>query len=91
MFKSKKGMQELSVAGLGIGVFVIILVVVALIVAELQTQTTANTVAYNISKVGLDALYTLAKFLGIIAISIVAGYIIFIVVRSFRATGGGAV
>lgn len=89
---NKKGIAELSSAGLGIGVFVIILAVVALIVVELQSQTTADSIAYNITAKGLDALFTMAKFLGIIAIAIVAGYIIFVVVRAFRSSqGGGAV
>lgn len=91
--KNKKGISELSAAGLGIGVFVIILTVVAIIVAQLQTQTTqmglpANNTAYNITVQGLSALFTLAQFLGIIAVTIVAGYIIFVVVRAFRFSGG---
>lgn len=91
MFKSKKGISELAGAGLGVGVFAIILAVVALILVEFQGQTTADTTAYNITGKGIDALWTLAKFMGVIALAVVAGYLIVVVVRSFRVSGGSAV
>lgn len=89
IFKNKKGLQELAGAGLGIGVFVIILSVVALILVSFQAQLAANSTAFNITVLGIDALFTLAKFIGIIALAVVSGYLIAVVVRSFRTGGGG--
>lgn len=160
--EKKRGLSELSAAGIGIGSLIIILTVVSLIVFELREQATTTasdsdifhavqanttvyltegtivensevvvlinksialtrnanytisgaainllqtqnnnlsivanytfhefTVAFNITNKGLDALFTMAKFLGIISIAIVAGYIIFVVVKAFRSSEGG--
>jgi heme/copper-type cytochrome/quinol oxidase subunit 2 len=89
-FKSQKGVSELIPVGLAIGVFAIVLAVVALILAEFQTQMTANSFAYNITQKGLEALWTIAKFLGIIALALIGGYLIFVLVRQFRGGGGAA-
>jgi len=88
MFKTKKGVTELIPVGLGIGVFAIVLSVVALILSEFQTQMTTNSLAYNITAKGLDALWTIAKFLGIIALALIGGYLIYVLVRQFSGGGG---
>jgi len=98
MFKTKKGVTELIPIGLGIGVFAIVLSVVALILDEFLTVITAtarptkalenfSSTAMNITSKGMDALWTIAKFLGIIALALIGGYLIYVLVRQF--TGGG--
>jgi hypothetical protein len=94
MFKTKKGVTELIPVGLGIGVFAIVLSVVALILQEFLTQMTSSfrtttalenssSLAMNITQKGLDALWTIAKFLGIIALALIGGYLIYVLVKQF--------
>jgi hypothetical protein len=97
-FKSQKGVSELVPVGLAIGVFAIILAVVAMILSEFKTtmklsgvaNENITTVAENITQKGLDALWTTAKFLGIIALALIGGYLIFVLVRQFRGGGGAS-
>jgi hypothetical protein len=94
MFKTKKGVTELIPVGLGIGVFAIVLSVVALILQEFLTQMTSSfrtttalenssNLAMNITQKGLDALWTIAKFLGIIALALIGGFLIYVLVKQF--------
>jgi len=87
---NKKGVTELIPVGLAIGVFAIVLSVVSLVLSEFQGQMVADSYAYNITQKGLEALWTIAKFLGIIALALIGGYLIFVMVRQFRGTTGGA-
>jgi hypothetical protein len=89
MFKTKKGVTELIPVGLGIGVFAIVLSVVALILSEFESQMVANSLADNITKKGLDALWTIAKFLGIIALALIGGFLIYVLVKQFSGSAGG--
>jgi hypothetical protein len=83
MFKTKKGVSELIPVGLAIGVFAIVLSVVALILSEFQGQMVAGSLAYNITGKGMDALWTIAKFLTIIALALIGGYLIYVLVKQF--------
>ena len=85
--KAKKGVSALIPIGLGIGVFSIVLAVVALVLDKFQAQMTANSYSYNITALGLQALITTAGFLGVIALTLIGGYLIFVVVSQFRGSG----
>jgi len=90
MLKTKSGVTELIPVGLSIGVFAIVLSVVALILDEFKGQMTPGSLAENITLKGEQALWTIAKFLGIIALALIGGYLIFVLVRQFSGGAKGA-
>jgi len=103
MFKTKSGVTELIPVGLSIGVFAIVLSVVALILDEFYSvmqsswrssvavaSENGSSLSMNITAKGEAALWTIAKFLGIIALALIGGYLIFVLVRQFSGSGGSS-
>lgn len=89
----KKMLRELKAASIAdnavdFGVLVIILVVVANIVQTMQGTQNSGTASYNVSVQGLQGVLQFSNWLVIIAIVIVAGYLIFMV-RGGAIQGAG--
>jgi hypothetical protein len=85
--KCRKGALDVSsLAPLVImfGLVAIIISVGGSILAQVQTQQTANSVAYNASTNGLSGITTMAAWLPTIAVVIAAAVVIGIIISHFR-------
>lgn len=88
VLKSKKGaFGELWRAAIGIGIFVLVTSLVALMLAEVQDQTTDNTVANNVTDKGLEAVDLLADWQTIVVIAIIMIVLIGLILRQFGYIG----
>jgi hypothetical protein len=86
---SKKGaFARLWQAAIGLGIFILVVSLVALMVDEVRDQTTAATVARNVTDEGLDALELMADWQSIIVIAVVMIVIIGLILREFGYLGG---
>jgi hypothetical protein len=84
--KSKKGMtvSDIGPIALVLGIAVLIVAIVGSILAGMQTNQTADTVAYNVTGKGLEAMGTFGGNFGTIALVVGAAIVIGVLVTSFR-------
>lgn len=85
--KNAMPLSALLTAGVTMAVIIIVLVVTQLIVEDLQSETTANTHAYNTTTEGAAALFELADWMPLIGLVIAAAVIVGIVMYYMGGIG----
>jgi hypothetical protein len=75
LFKDVKGFADLAQVAIGLGVAAIATGIVAYVLGQIQTLLNNNDVT-AVLNYGIDAMKTLAQWLGIIALAIAIAYVL---------------